>query len=174
MQLEITAPYPPADETTHDRLSVLRDQHGTLIALADGIDAGAASQAAAALTVRELARCFRHGVLPDDPRDWEMILEGIDLTVFKDPVASETSALVLLVRQGVVLGASVGDSLAYTVSSRGALRVLTPSFSNTTRLGSAMARPIGFGPCPLEGKLITRRGLRTGSSAAPRSANAAA
>ncbi|MEM7138345.1 MAG: protein phosphatase 2C domain-containing protein [Myxococcota bacterium] len=160
MQLEITTPSPSASDTTHDRLSVLRDEHRTLIALADGADSGPASQAAAAMTVRELARCFRQGVLPEDPRDWEMILDGIDLTVFKDPVAGETSALVLLVERGVVLGASVGDSLAYTVSEAGALQVITPSFRNSTRIGTAMASPIGFGPVRLEGRLITRRGAR--------------
>ncbi|MEM7437847.1 MAG: hypothetical protein AAF436_22050, partial [Myxococcota bacterium] len=64
MQLEITTPSPSASDTTHDRLSVLRDEHRTLIALADGADSGPASQAAAAMTVRELARCFRQGVLP--------------------------------------------------------------------------------------------------------------
>ncbi|MGB5813180.1 MAG: protein phosphatase 2C domain-containing protein [Polyangiales bacterium] len=164
MKLEITTPYSDTSATTHDRLSVIRDEHRTLIALADGVDSGAASQVAAALTVRELARCFRNDVLPDDPWDWEMILDGIDLTVFKDPVAGETSALVMLVQRGVVLGASVGDSLAYTVSPQGRLRVITPSFPNTTRVGSAMASPIGFGPFPLEGKLITRRGSRDDAS----------
>lgn len=172
MKLEIT-PDASHAETTHDRLSVLRDDHSTLIALADGADSGPASQAAAALTVRELARCFRAGTLPDDPRDWEMILDAIDLTVFKDPVAGETSALVLLVRHGIVLGASVGDSLAYTVSERGELDVITPSFRNSTRIGTAMASPIGFGPVPLRGRLITRRGSRA-AAASIRSAIAAA
>ncbi|MEM8609473.1 MAG: protein phosphatase 2C domain-containing protein [Myxococcota bacterium] len=172
MKLEIT-PDTTATETTHDRLSVLRDENSTLIALADGADAGPASQAAAALTVRELARCFRAGSLPDDPRDWEMILDAIDLTVFKDPVAGETSALVLLVRHGTVLGASVGDSLAYTVSDQGELEVITPTFRNTTRIGTAMASPIGFGPVPLRGRLITRRGSRVAAQA-DRSTHAAA
>jgi serine/threonine protein phosphatase PrpC len=157
MKLEITTPQRPTHDTSHDRLSVLRDPHRTLIALADGADSGAASHAAAALAVRELAKCFRHGILPDNPRDWEMILEGIDVSVFKDPVAGETSALVLLVQQDVVVGASVGDSLAYVVSESRGARLLAGGGRETPRIGTAMARPIGFGPVQLDGKLVTRR-----------------
>ncbi len=157
MKLEIDAPQRPTRDIRHDRLSVLRDAHRTLIALADGADSGAASQAAAALTVRELARCFRNGTLPDNSSDWEMVLQGIDLTVFKDPVAGETSALVLLVQQNVVVGASVGDSLAYTVPTVGEAQLLTARYRDEPRIGTGMAVPIGFGPVQLDGKLITRR-----------------
>ncbi|MDH3623242.1 MAG: protein phosphatase 2C domain-containing protein [Myxococcales bacterium] len=157
MKLEIDAPQRPTRDIRHDRLLVLRDAHRTLIALADGSDSGAASQAAAALTVRELARCFRNGTLPDNSRDWEMVLQGIDLTVFKDPVAGETSALVLLVQQNVVVGASVGDSLAYTVPTVGEAQLLTARYRDEPRIGTGMAAPIGFGPVKLNGKLITRR-----------------
>jgi len=156
MQLEIEEPSAHPKGASHDRLSVMRDAHGTLIALADGLDPGAASQAAAAMAVRELARCFRHGALPDQPRDWEMFLEAIDFTVFKDPVASETSALVMLIRQGVIVGASVGHSLAYLVDQAGDHTVLTPSHRPGPPIGTALARPIGFGPVPFEGRLITR------------------
>ncbi|MGB5268235.1 MAG: hypothetical protein WBN30_16700, partial [Polyangiales bacterium] len=113
MKLEINPLQRPSDDTSHDRLCVLRDAHRTLIALADGMDSREAAQTAAARTVTELARCFRSGTLPEDPRDWVMLLEGIDHAVLADPDAGETSALVMLVQQGVVMGASVGDSLAY-------------------------------------------------------------
>ncbi|MDH3200867.1 MAG: hypothetical protein OEM15_08245 [Myxococcales bacterium] len=160
MKLEIDTPQRPTRDISHDRLSVLRDAHRTLIALADGADSGGASQAAAALTVRELARCFRNGSLPDNPFDWEMVLQGIDLTVFKDPVASETSALVMIVQQDVVVGASVGDSLAYIVSTVGDSQLLTARYRHEPRIGTGMAVPIGFGPVQLDGKLITRRAAR--------------
>lgn len=160
MKLEIDTPQRLTRDTSHDRLSVLRDAHRTLIALADGADSGAASQAAAALTVRELARCFRNGTLPDNSRDWEMVLQGIDLTVFKDPVAGETSALVMLVQQDVVVGASVGDSLAYIVPTVGDAQLLTARYRNEPRIGTGMTVPIGFGPVQLHGKLITRRAAR--------------
>lgn len=136
---------------------MLRDGRATLIAIADGASADAASHAAAALAVRELAHCFRNGILPDNPRDWEMILEGIDLSVFKDPVAGESSTLVMCVRQGVVVGAAVGDSLAYVVSANRGARLLAGAQGSVPRIGTAMARPIGFGPVQLDGKLITRR-----------------
>jgi len=157
MKLEIGTPQRPTHDSSHDRLSVLRDAHRTLIALADGAGTRAGAQAAAARAVDELARCFRSGILPDNPRDWEMVLEGIDHTILKDPVAGETSALVMLVQQGVVVGASVGDSLAYIVSPEGDAQLLSPRHCKGPRIGTGMARPIGFGPVQLDGRLITRR-----------------
>ncbi|MGB5348633.1 MAG: hypothetical protein WBN10_03460, partial [Polyangiales bacterium] len=63
MKLEINPLQRPSDDTSHDRLCVLRDAHRTLIALADGMDSREAAQTAAARTVTELARCFRNGTL---------------------------------------------------------------------------------------------------------------
>lgn len=167
MKLEIGKPKRPTQDTSHDRLSVLRDTHRTLIALADGAGSRVGAQAAAARAVDELARCFRSGILPDNPRDWEMVLEGIDHSVFKDPVAGETSALVMLIEQGVVVGASVGDSLAYIVSPNGDTQLLTPRKSRGSRIGTGMASPIGIGPVQLDGRLITRRTPMTGSGESP-------
>jgi len=160
MKLEISAARRPMHETSHDRLSVLRDAHRTLIALADGADSSQRAQIAAARTVNELARCFRNGTLPEDPQDWVMVLETIDRVVFSDPDAGETSALVMLVQQGVVAGASVGESLAYIVPPVGEPQLLTTQQRRRPRIGAGIATPIGFGPVRVDGKLITRRATR--------------
>ena len=160
MKLEISAARRPIHDTSHDRLSVLRDAHRTLIALADGADSSEGAQIAAARTVNELARCFRNGTLPEDPQEWVMVLETIDRVVFSDPDAGETSTLVMLVQQGVVIGASVGDSLAYVVPPVGQPQLLTSQQRRRPRIGTGIASPIGFGPVRLEGKLITRRAAR--------------
>jgi hypothetical protein len=160
MKLEISASQQPTHDTSHDRLSVLRDAHRTLIALADGADSSQGAQSAAARTVNELARCFRNGALPQDPQDWVMVLEAIDHVVFSDPDAGETSALVMLVQQGVVVGASVGDSLAYIVPPVGEAQLLTTRRRRAPRIGTGLASPVGFGPAKLDGKLITRRAAR--------------
>lgn len=157
MKLEISASNRHAHDTSHDRLSVLRDAHRTLIALADGTDSGDAAQIAAATAVDELARCFRSGSLPEDPRDWVMVLEAIDHVVLAHPDAGETSALVMLVQQGVVVGASVGDSLAYLTADVGSPRLLTARARLGPRIGTGLARPTGFGPVELDGRLVTRR-----------------
>lgn len=164
MKLEIDGAHPTTDDTSHDRLSVLRDGHRTLIALADGVDSGRGAQAAAARTVNELARCFRARALPEDADDWVTILETIDRLAFSDPAAGETSALVMLVQRGVVVGASVGDSLAYVIPEEGAPRLLTSPERKGPRIGTGIASPIGFGPVELDGKLITRRPPRPRSS----------
>jgi len=160
MKLEISASQRPTHDTSHDRLSVLRDAHRTLIALADGADSTPGAQSAAARTVNELAQCFRNGTLPEDPRDWVMVLEGIDHVVLSDREAGEASALVMLVHQGVVVGASVGDSLAYVVPPVGEPQLLTTRQRKEPRIGTGLARPVGFGPARLDGKLITRRAAR--------------
>jgi hypothetical protein len=160
MKLEISASRRPAHDTSHDRLSVLRDAHRALIALADGADSSEGAQTAAARAVNELARCFRNGTLPRDPQDWVMVLEAIDHVVFSDPDAGETSALVMLVQQGVVVGASVGDSLAYIVPPVGEAELLTTHPRKEPRIGTGLASPVGFGPAQLDGKLITRRAAR--------------
>jgi hypothetical protein len=160
MKLEISASQRPSHDTSHDRLCVMRDAHRTLIALADGVDSRDAAQAAAARTVTELGRCFRNGGLPEDPRGWEMLLEGIDHAVLGDPDAGETSALVMLVQQGVVMGASVGDSLAYVIHTGGEAQPLSRGERRRPRIGTGLAAPFGFGPVQLDGKLITRRAAR--------------
>jgi serine/threonine protein phosphatase PrpC len=162
MNLEITT-RPPTHDTGHDRLAILRAEDRTLIALADGKSAGPASRTAAAHTVDELARCFRSGIFPDNSRDWEMVLEAIDQVVFRDPIAGETSALVMLVHEDAVVGASVGDSLAYIVRPQGEPRLLTVHRPSAPGIGTGLARPIGFGPVVLDGKLITRRAARIGA-----------
>lgn len=160
MKLEISTSQRPTHDTSHDRLSVLRDAHRTLIALADGADSREAAQAAAARTVNELARCFRNGALPQDAQDWVMVLEAIDHVVLSDPDAGETSALVMLVQRGVVVGASVGCSLAYIVPPVGEAKLLTARQRREPRIGTGLASPTGFGPVRLDGKLITRRAAR--------------
>lgn len=167
MKLEINPSRRPSDDTSHDRLCVLRDAHRTLIALADGADSREAAQTAAARTVAELARCFRNGALPEDARGWEMLLEGIDHAVLADPDAGETSALVMLVRQGVVMGASVGDSVAYVDHFPEEAQLLSVGERKAPRIGTGFATPLGFGPVQLDGKLITRRAARVEVRALP-------
>jgi hypothetical protein len=105
-----------------------------------------------------------------------MVLEAIDHVVLGDPDAGETSALVMLVQQGVVAGASVGDSVGYIVPPAGEPQLLTSRRRREPHIGTGLARPVGFGPVQLNGKLITRRAARFGpndlpsSIAAPRSA----
>lgn len=160
MKLEINGTRRSREDTSHDRLSVLRDAHRTLIALADGLDSGREAQVAAARAVSELALCFRNGALPEDARDWVMILETIDQVVLSDPDAGETSALVMLVQRGVVVGASIGKSLAYVIPELGDPRLLTSPAQTGPRIGTGIASPVGFGPIQLDGRLITRRATR--------------
>ena len=89
-----------------------------------------------------------------------MILETIDRVVLSDPDAGETSALVMLVQRGVVVGASIGNSLAYVIPTLGEPRLLSSSGQRGPGIGTGMATAVGFGPERLDGKLVTRRAAR--------------
>lgn len=158
-----------AAHTGHDRLMVLRSGSRTLIAIADRTS-GVSSVGrvdAADRTVEELARCFDTGVIPDDSHDWEMILQGIDQTLLQEPRCDEASALVMLVRRGLILGASVGGSSASMLGPGGPPVPLSASSANDPGLGSGFAVPIGFGPVPLGGRLVTQRARRPSDARSP-------
>lgn len=152
-------------ETGHDRLTVLRSGSCTLIAIADRLapissacrDTGATVDAADR-TIEELTRCFERRVIPDNSRDWEMILEGIDQTLLREPRCTEASALVMLVREGHITGASVGSIVASMLQPNGTRLPLFASSSGGAGIGSGAAAPVGFGPVPLQGRLVTEPG----------------
>lgn len=145
MELAISSARPRPD-VNHHRFSLLGDTHRVLIAFADAADSCSPSQAAAARTVEELARCFRTGSLPQEPCDWAMILEAIDHVVLSDGTAGETSAFVMCAQQGFLVGASVGDSAGWVVPTVGEPKLLSRGNRNAPRIGTGFASPISFGP----------------------------
>lgn len=149
-------------ETGHDRLVVLRTGSRTLIAIADRVrcisPASRDTQAAvdaADRTIEELTRCFERGVIPDDARDWEMILQGIDQTLLREPRCTQASALVMLVSEGQITGASAGSISASMLQADGTRIALFASSAMGPGIGSGIATPLGFGPVPLRGRLVT-------------------
>ena len=153
MQLQLSS----ANESLrdkHERTLVLREADRTLVALVSGSGGLAATRHAGERTLDELSRCFQRGTLPDNPEDWEMVLEGIDQIVLADPDAGETSVMAMQVERGFVVGASVGASSAWVMPPGGDASWLTKFQRKTPRIGTGMAIPIGFGPVSMDGKLV--------------------
>ena len=77
------------------------------------------------------------------PDGWCRFLLQLDERVKRDPDAGESTAVVAMVCDGRVMGASVGDSEAWMVARDGSYEVLT-SGQYKPRLGSGRATPVGF------------------------------
>ena len=81
------------------------------------------------------------------------ILQWIDKSPILAASAGLTTALVAVVADGVIQGASVGDSEAWLVSDTDD-RVLTEGQNRKPLVGSRRCAPVAFGPVPMRGTLV--------------------
>lgn len=81
------------------------------------------------------------------------LLRGVDLAINLESHCGEATGVVAVVRDGIVVGASVGDSEAWLVAD-GRVTDLTGSQRRRPMIGTAKAEPVGFGPAPLVGRLL--------------------
>jgi serine/threonine protein phosphatase PrpC len=81
----------------------------------------------------------------------ELLLEA-DPLVMK--TGGETTAVILVVHEGGLFGASCGDSAAWIVRDDGSVDDLTADQHLKRRLGSGRTVPVGFERAELEGTLI--------------------
>jgi serine/threonine protein phosphatase PrpC len=130
-----------------DRLAVLRSDHRLVIAVADG--AGGVSGGAHAAEV-VCTRALSHAV---ESNDWAAALEKIDEWLVGSRLGGESTGVIIEIHQGLVQGASVGDSGALLISSEG-IEDLTVRQYRKPLLGSGRATPVPFGPVELRGRLV--------------------
>jgi PPM family protein phosphatase len=130
-----------------DRADILRVGTGYLFVVADG--AGGTSGGAEAAEF--LVNAIRNRAAIDSK--WAAMLGETDLALAANASAGETTAVVVLITDGEVSGASVGDSGAWLVGAEQVLD-LTENQSRKPLLGSGRARPVSFGPVPFRGRLV--------------------
>lgn len=70
-------------------------------------------------------------------------LVRLDAQIQRDSEAGESTAVVAVVRENQVVGASVGDSEAWVMGGDGNCEILTSS-QRRSRIGSGQADPVGF------------------------------
>ena len=132
-------------EPGEDRLDVIAQETAPIAVVADGAG-GLAGGARAAELLVELVR--EGAALPAfDPRRpdvWIDLLARADLHVDADRDAGETTGVVLAVAEGLVVGASCGDSGAWIIQTDGSIEDLTARQHRKLRLGSGRARPVTF------------------------------
>ena len=134
-----------AQRVGDDRAEVFSRPNGHLLVLADGAG-GTSGGAAAADAVLAAALTF----FPNSCQDCVRFLQDIDRRL---TTIGQSTAIVLLLTDSEVLGASVGDSSAWLVGSR-IVTDLTQHQKSKPLLGSGDAVPIGFGPLPLAGRVL--------------------
>jgi serine/threonine protein phosphatase PrpC len=118
---------------------------GNLLVLADGAG-GTSGGAAAADAVLAAAIAF----VPNSALDCVRFLQSLDR---KLTTVGQCTAVVVVLTDGEILGASVGDSSAWLVGPAD-VTDLTQHQKTKPLLGSGMAVPVGFGPVPLVGRVL--------------------
>ena len=88
-----------------------------------------------------------------EPDEFESFLRKIDLELLAENTGGESTAVIGIVRSGMVTGASVGDSEAWLFNTEYELAI-TEHQNLKPLLGSGGAIPIGFGPIPLDKHLL--------------------
>jgi serine/threonine protein phosphatase PrpC len=130
-----------------DRVARHAQDNSETIILADGAGGMAGGREAAEL----VGARAKLGLA--DPEACVTELRRLD-TVLHDTVsAGETTCVLLVVRGDSYFGASVGDSCLWALHS-GACIEITRDQVRKPLLGSGMAKPVGFGPRPFNGRLL--------------------
>lgn len=136
-----------------DRAAVVEHPAGLLLAIADG--AGGTSgggPAADAVTIRA-RQWLEHAKRAQAADTWAEFLRTLDGEILRGGTGGETTAVVLMLTPEGITGASVGDSAAWLISSKGCTD-LTHHQCRKPLIGSGQAIPIPFEAPPLDGALL--------------------
>ncbi len=133
-----------AERVGQDRADVLQLPNREIFILADGAG-GTSGGAAAADTVLARVRALP----PASISACVNLLLDLDLKLEN---VGQTTAVLALVRDGEIVGASVGDSRAWLVGPD--VIELTHNQQRKPLLGSGSATPVGFGPFKTAGRRL--------------------
>jgi PPM family protein phosphatase len=136
-----------------DRARAFEVGNALVIAVADGAGGLAGSEHAAEAVVQGIEAWIERRVPLDDEATWSAYLKATDSTIRKAGNWGETTAVVLVVTDGLICGASVGDSEAWLATTDD-FRSLTTGQNRRPFLGSGAARPTSFRRTHSSGVLI--------------------
>ncbi|MEZ4449010.1 MAG: protein phosphatase 2C domain-containing protein [Nannocystaceae bacterium] len=138
--------------SSEDRASVAPIEGGLLLAVADGAGGSGGGARAAALAVAALEQIAGGGRL--DPPDLCAALRAIDASIAADSEAGETTALVGVVRGGLVHGAAVGNSGIRGIRGDRVVDPIDPPPQRRPLLGSGGAVPAPFDGMSAAGTIL--------------------
>ncbi len=134
-----------------DRASCFEHAQGTVVLIADGAGGQGGGGIAADYSVEFLrVVCAKRGLSPEI---CSQLLGSLDSELFSHRTAGESTAVMNVIGNDMVFGASVGDSEAWLLEG-GQTTVLTGGQYRKPLLGSGAAIPVGFGPVPFAGTLV--------------------
>ena len=143
--MDIAIQVVPARGDGDDRAEAFPTAAGHLLVLADGAG-GTSGGAAAADVVLARTRTLSFS----SPSDCARFLRDVDRQLTN---VGQTTAIIVVVEDGQVFGASVGDSSAWLLGAAG-VTVLTEYQKSKPLLGSGSATPIAFGPISRVGRVL--------------------
>lgn len=141
-----------ASEQGQDRASAFETEDAVVLLLADGSGGSTNGGRAAQFYVDRMHEILMNEPDPD-PIRMEKLLRNIDTEIYKNVSGGETTALLIIIKNNEITGASAGDSKIW-VFNRVFDYELTKHQYRKPLLGSSKAIPVGFGPFPMEGILI--------------------
>jgi PPM family protein phosphatase len=137
-----------AGNVGQDRAAAFEFGEGQLMVVADGAGGVAGGGEAADAVVAWLRR-----LEPTVKHDWVHVLRAIDIHLASVPVVGETTAVVALVTEEEIVGASVGDSGGWMLVLGTWLNLLEDQ-QRKPLLGTGAAVPVGFGPFPTGDRVL--------------------
>ena len=143
----------PAEGESEDCAIAVEHAGTVIIAVADGAGGTSGGRAASETLVLGIMHAALSLSSTTGPSGWEALLRSFDASLRADASAGETTAVALCVDSSTIVGASVGDSEAWMVNGDEVVS-LTEGQQRKPLLGSGSAAPVGFGPVPLEGRLV--------------------
>jgi serine/threonine protein phosphatase PrpC len=139
-------------EASDDRLLVEEVPAGLLVVVADGAGGLPGSARAAELFIARVRDGVSAAFETTSGRAWADLLRTADQMIAADHAAGETTAVALLARTDLIVGASVGDSAAWIIRDDEP-DVLT-AHQDVRRVGSGRAKPVAFWRPFLDGTLV--------------------
>jgi serine/threonine protein phosphatase PrpC len=124
------------------------------VVVADGAGGSGNGAHAAETVVRRLREWVVTITDVESESIWTEFLEEADAAMSRDPDFGESTAVVLLLAGGSILGASVGDSEAWFFDEEGRANDLTAHQRRKPLLGGGEARPVAFATRREEGTLV--------------------
>lgn len=134
-----------------DCAEVFRCGDSTVFALADGaggVSGGLRAAESFIAFVREQIDTDRF-----DCVDVVTLLNGANAKIMDDAAAGETTAIIVIVKNDKIIGASAGDSEVWMFGATDSVQ-LTRRQARSRRLGMADAHPVAFGPVEFDGTLV--------------------
>lgn len=139
-------------KNNQDRVAVVVRDKGLIIALADGAGGFGDGALVAQFIVDKAIEAYNEHILVG-PLECASLLAKLDRLLIAQGEQGESTAVILVVLNGFIYGASVGDSGALLIQHNTVLE-LTEHQRRKPLIGTGRANPAAFGPTSFEGIIL--------------------